>query len=216
VATLKPPDNLPRPPHRDAERVGKLGRRNPRPLLDQPHRFEFTRAERPQIEMIGSVPHGCQLRGEEPGAMWRMLTSRADDLRIQLVEHDADETTGTAHWLADYTFTQTGRKVHNDVQARFPFADGLIAEHDDSFGFHSWARQALGLPGLLLGWTPIIQGPVRRRARAGLDEFMAGDSPRSDQTEEAIEDFAQGEAYGDDPLRGRRVEEPPPGSTPEA
>ena len=79
----------------------------------------------------------------------------------------------TTTW--SYTFTQTGRKVHNDVRARFRFADGLIAEHDDSFGFHSWARQALGPPGLLLGWTPIIQGPVRRRARAGLDEFMAAD-----------------------------------------
>jgi ketosteroid isomerase-like protein len=114
-----------------------------------------------------------ELRGDEPGAMWRMLTARADDLRVELVEHDANDTTGTAHWLADYTFTQTGRKVHNDVRARFRFADGLIAEHDDAFGFHAWTRQALGPPGLLLGWTPIIQGPVRRRARAGLDEFMA-------------------------------------------
>jgi ketosteroid isomerase-like protein len=114
-----------------------------------------------------------ELRGEEPGAMWRMLTSRADDLRVELVEHDADDTTGSAHWLADYTFTQTGRPVHNDVRARFRFADGLIAEHDDSFGFHGWARQALGPPGLLLGWTPVVQGPVRRRARAGLDEFLA-------------------------------------------
>ena len=119
-----------------------------------------------------------ELRGEEPGAMWRMLTSRADDLRIELAEHDADETTGAAHWLADYTFTQTGRKVHNDVRVRFRFADGLIAENDDSFGFHSWARQPLGPPGLLLGWTPVIQGPVRRRARAELDEFMSGAEPR--------------------------------------
>jgi hypothetical protein len=105
-----------------------------------------------------------------------MLTSRAEDLSIELVEHGADEVSGSARWLADYTFTQTGRKVHNDVRARFRFADGLIAEHDDDFGFHTWARQALGSSGLLLGWTPIVQGPVRRRARAGLDEFMAGGS----------------------------------------
>jgi ketosteroid isomerase-like protein len=149
-----------------------------------------------------------ELRGAEPGAMWRMLTGRADDLRIELVDHDADETTGTAHWLADSTFTQTGRPVHNDVQARFGFADGLIAEHDDSFGFHAWARQALGPPGLLLGWTPIIQRPVRRRARAGLNEFMLQDK--------AIQDFAEGEAYGDDPLKARRVEEKPPGDAPGA
>jgi hypothetical protein len=76
-----------------------------------------------------------------------MLTARADDLRVELVEHEAHDTTGSAHWLANYTFTQTGRKVHNDVRARFRFADMLIAEHDDAFGFHTFARQALGPPG---------------------------------------------------------------------
>ena len=33
-----------------------------------------------------------ELHGEEPGAMWKMLTGRADDLRVRLAEHDADET----------------------------------------------------------------------------------------------------------------------------
>ena len=121
-----------------------------------------------------SDPVFRDLRGEEPGAMWRMLTSRAEDLQIELVECDAGDDAGSARWLADYTFTQTGRPVHNDVRARFRFADGLIAEHEDSFGLHAWARQALGPSGLLLGWTPLIQGAVRKRARAGLDEFMAG------------------------------------------
>src|SRR5690242_2956962 len=120
-----------------------------------------------------------ELTGEQPGAMWRMLTGRADDLRIELVEHDADDSTGSARWLADYTFTQTGRKVHNDVKARFRFADGLIAEHDDAFSFHAWSRQALGPAGLLLGWTPLVQGKVRKQARAGLDEFMSGDVSRA-------------------------------------
>ena len=61
----------------------------------------------------------------------------------------------------------------NDVHASFQFADGLIAEHEDRFDFHRWARQALGLPGLLLGWTPLLRSAVRRRARASLDEFLA-------------------------------------------
>jgi hypothetical protein len=105
--------------------------------------------------------------------MWRMLTTRGGDLEITLVEHEADETIGSAHWLADYTFTQTGRRVHNDVRAGFRFADGLIAEHDDRFSFHAWARQALGPVGLLLGWTPIVRGKVQRQARAQLDDFLA-------------------------------------------
>jgi uncharacterized protein len=122
-----------------------------------------------------SDPVFTDLRGREPGAMWRMLTARAEDLEITLVEHEAGEQTGSAHWLADYTFAQTGRKVHNDVRAEFRFAGGLIAEHRDSFSFPGWARQALGFPGLLLGWTPIVRGKVQRQARAGLDEFLARD-----------------------------------------
>jgi hypothetical protein len=102
-----------------------------------------------------------------------MLTGRSDDLRVELHEHDADETSGTAHWIAHYTFTQTGRPVVNDVQARFRFEDGLIAQHEDSFDFHRWSRQALGTPGLLLGWTPILKSATRKRARGSLDEFMA-------------------------------------------
>ena len=122
-----------------------------------------------------SDPVFTDLRGQEPGAMWRMLTARAQDLRITLVEHQADQQRGTAHWLADYTF-RTGRKVHNDVRASFQFEDGLIVEHHDSFSFFGWARQALGPVGLALGWTPIVRAKVQREARTGLQEFLAGAS----------------------------------------
>jgi ketosteroid isomerase-like protein len=123
-----------------------------------------------------SDPVFTDLRGPEVGGMWRMLTSRADDLEIDLVEHEASEERGSAHWIARYTFTQTGRHVVNDVRGRFGLADGLIATHCDDFDFHRWSRQALGTSGLLLGWTPVLRGAVRRRARAGLDEFLAGGS----------------------------------------
>jgi len=112
------------------------------------------------------------LTGEEPGAMWKMLTERADDLEVELAEHEASEESGTAHWIATYTFTQTGRKVVNDVHAHFRFRDGLIAEHMDDFSFYKWSRQALGTSGLLLGWTPIIRGAVQKKARAGLDAYL--------------------------------------------
>jgi ketosteroid isomerase-like protein len=126
-----------------------------------------------------SDPVFVDLRGEEPGAMWRMLTGRADDLEIELLEHEAEGDRGSARWLATYTFTQTGRPVRNDVRARFQFSNGLIAVHCDEFDFHAWSRQALGLPGLLLGWTPLLRAAVRRRARAGLDEFLASQAKAS-------------------------------------
>jgi ketosteroid isomerase-like protein len=120
-----------------------------------------------------SDPAFGELRGDQPGAMWRMLTGQAKDLRVELREHEADETRGAARWIAQYTFTRTGRPVVNDVRASFRFADGLIAEHDDRFSFHRWSRQALGAPGLLLGWTPLLRAATQRQARASLDTFMA-------------------------------------------
>ena len=121
-----------------------------------------------------SDPVFTDLRGDEPGAMWRMLTARADDLRVDLAEHECDNRTGTARWIAHYTFTTTGRAVVNDVRASFVFRDGLIAEHRDEFSFWRWSRQALGPSGAALGWTPLIRGAVRKRARADLDRFMSG------------------------------------------
>jgi uncharacterized protein len=110
-----------------------------------------------------------ELTGEEAGDMWRMLTGRSKDLSVELAEHDADGDTGTAHWIATYTFS-TARPVVNDIRARFRFRDGLIVEHDDSFSFSRWARQALGPAGLVLGLYP-IRLLVRRRARGDLAEF---------------------------------------------
>jgi len=121
-----------------------------------------------------SDPVFPDLRGKRPGQMWRMLTSRAEDLRVELAEHDADGDRGSANWIATYTF-RTGRKVVNDIQATFRFENGLIAEHDDDFDFWKWSRQALGAPGLLLGWTPILKGKVQKEAGADLEKFAAAD-----------------------------------------
>lgn len=116
-----------------------------------------------------------ELRGPEVGAMWRMLTGRAKDLSVELRSHDADETTGSANWVATYTFS-TGRPVVNDIQATFRFEDGLIAEHDDDFDFRRWARQALGPMGIAVAVLPPLRGKARQKARAQLDEFMAADA----------------------------------------
>jgi ketosteroid isomerase-like protein len=111
-----------------------------------------------------------ELTGEEAGDMWRMLTGRAQDLRVELAEHDA----ASARWIAHYTFTQTGRKVVNDVRATFAFGeDGRIAEHVDAFSFWAWSRQALGPAGFALGWTPFLRAKVSGQARAGLRQFRA-------------------------------------------
>lgn len=120
-----------------------------------------------------SDPVFVDLRGTEPGDMWRMLTTQASDFRLELLEHEATGDRGTARWRAHYTFSQTGRPVVNDVRSSFRFDGDLIAQQDDDFAFWRWARQALGLPGTLFGWTPLLRSSVRRRARASLDRFAA-------------------------------------------
>jgi ketosteroid isomerase-like protein len=109
------------------------------------------------------------LTGTQAGQMWRMLTGRAEDLRVELAEYSSDGESGSARWIAHYTFTQTGRPVVNDIRATFRFKDGLITDHRDEFDFTRWARQAIGLPGLL----PPVRSAVRKKARAGLDDFIA-------------------------------------------
>jgi hypothetical protein len=108
------------------------------------------------------------LEGDDIGAMWRMLTGRAKDLKIELREHDAGEEEGSAHWIARYTFS-TGRPVINDIEAKFRFTEaGLIADHVDEFDFRGWAKQALGPSGHLVALLP----PLRAKARAkALDQL---------------------------------------------
>lgn len=111
------------------------------------------------------------LEGEEVGAMWRMLTGRATDLKIELHEHDADEEAGSAHWIARYTFS-TGRPVVNDIRARFRFTpDAKIVDHLDEFDFRNWAKQALGPSGHLVALLPPLRSKARAKALDQLESF---------------------------------------------
>ncbi len=117
------------------------------------------------------------LRGPEVAGMWRMLCERGTDLRIELGAVTQDGQSGGAHWEAWYTFSATGRPVHNVIEASFTFESGLIRRHLDRFDLYAWARQALGLKGLLLGWSPPVQNAIRAQARRSLDKFLLGSPP---------------------------------------
>ena len=120
-----------------------------------------------------SDPVFTSLHGAEASDMWRMLAARAKDFSLVFDGVEADEQTGRAHWVATYIFSQTGNTVVNDIQASFIFRDGRIVRHVDRFDLWRWARQALGFKGLLLGWTPLVSGAVRKQAAKGLAAFRA-------------------------------------------
>ena len=113
------------------------------------------------------------LNGSEIGDMWAMLVARGKDLEITASGIEADDSRGKAHWEARYTFSATGRKVHNIIDASFEFKDGKIYRHRDHFSFWRWSRQALGLPGLLLGWSPLLAKKVQATAKKNLEAWRA-------------------------------------------
>jgi len=123
--------------------------------------------------IVFSDPVFPRLEGPHAGAMWRMLCERGADLEVTFTGVTADDTRGSAHWDARYTFTQTGRKVLNRIDASFEFAAGAIVRHTDTFDFYRWTRQALGPLGLLLGWSPVVRNKVRRSAAAALAAWEA-------------------------------------------
>ena len=106
-------------------------------------------------------------------AMWKMLLTSGTDLRMEFKVLTEDTTSGKAQWEAFYTFSRTGRAVHNKITSTFVLRDGLILKQTDAFDFWRWSRQALGTTGSLLGWTPIVRNKVRAMAAKNLSKAMA-------------------------------------------
>ena len=103
-------------------------------------------------DIVFSDPVFGTLRGADAGDMWRLLTRRAKDFSLTFDQVRADAHSGCAHWVTTYQFSQTGRTVVNDLWR--------------------WSRQALGMPGMLLGWSPLLQNKVRQQAFKGLRAFQ--------------------------------------------
>jgi len=112
------------------------------------------------------------LQGDEVRAMWEMLCKNAKDFSLQYSLIEIDGEYGTCNWTATYTFSKTGRRVVNKVKAHMRIQNGKITEHTDEFDIYKWSRQALGLPGVLLGWSGYLKNKIRYDAKSRLQKFM--------------------------------------------
>jgi ketosteroid isomerase-like protein len=112
------------------------------------------------------------LKGDDVGAMWKMLIERGKgQIEISFKDINAGFSSGTAYWEAIYPFSKTGRIVHNKIHASFIFKDGKIIKHTDKFDFYKWLRQAFGPLGWALGFTPILKKKVRSNALLQLKNY---------------------------------------------
>lgn len=113
------------------------------------------------------------LDAKEVKAMWQMLISRSGDMTMTFGNIKEAGNKVTAYWEAKYTFTATGRKVVNKINAEFELENGKIVKHTDDFSFYKWAKQAFGAGGFLLGWTSTFKAKVEETAKKKLEEYMA-------------------------------------------
>lgn len=114
-----------------------------------------------------------QLKGERAANMWRMLCESQQEKGMEFKVIFSNVTDSSAHWEAFYTFSKTGRKVHNKIDASFTFKDGLILTHTDVFNLRHWAKQALGIKGALIGGTSFFQKKLQAQTNRLLDKFEA-------------------------------------------
>lgn len=119
-----------------------------------------------------SDPVFPNLKGDEINAMWEMFCVKSKDLIIEFRNINSNETKGRAEWTAVYTFLPTGKEVVNNVYSNFTFKDGKITRHTDYFDFYKWSKQALGLKGTLLGWTPFVKTEIQEAGMKSLKEFI--------------------------------------------
>ncbi|HWA33992.1 MAG TPA: nuclear transport factor 2 family protein [Cyclobacteriaceae bacterium] len=125
----------------------------------------------PEVQF--SDPVFTALKGNSAKAMWHMLILAGKDLELTFSNVHANGNTGSCDWEAFYSFSRTGRKVHNVIQAAFEFRDGKIIRHTDSFDLWKWAGMALGTSGKLLGWSPLIRLKVIDTAARNLTRFIS-------------------------------------------
>lgn len=123
-----------------------------------------------------SDPVFRNLERDEASAMWRMFCVRSTDLEVRASNIRGSDGGGSARWDATYTFTPTGRRVHNVIDASFEIEDGRVVRHRDNFDLYRWTRMALGPMGIALGWTPLVQNKVRKTAEAQLRSFMKSEN----------------------------------------
>lgn len=116
-----------------------------------------------------------KLEGEKAKAMWRMLIKRGQgQMNIEVPTVKADDKTGSSYWIARYPYGPKKRPVLNKISGTFTFQDGKILTHKDEFDLWAWSRQALGFPGVLLGWSSFIRNKIQTNTHRLLEKFMNG------------------------------------------
>lgn len=124
-------------------------------------------------DIVFEDPAFGRLEGDRAKAMWEMLMSRGKESTTILASNiKADDTSGSAKWVANYVYGPKERKVENKVEASFEFRDSKISKHTDVFDLWKWSRQAIGPAGYLLGWSSFMKNKMQKTTEKLLDTYI--------------------------------------------
>jgi len=124
-------------------------------------------------DVIFEDPAFGELKGEHASNMWRMLleSQKGKEFIVNFSNINIDAEKGSASWEAFYDFSKTKRKVHNKIEAKFKLKDGLIVDHRDNFNVKTWAKQAMGFKGALLGGTKFFKRKLNAQTNGMLAKW---------------------------------------------
>lgn len=113
------------------------------------------------------------LNGDDAKNMWRMLCSNTSEIEIDFKIMDSHQNQVTAHWVAKYTFSKTGRNVINKIDATFILENQQIVSHVDVFNLWTWSKQAMGPMGWLFGWSDYFRKKLQQTTSKSLSKYSA-------------------------------------------
>ncbi len=123
-------------------------------------------------DIVFSDPAFGEQKGDDAKNMWRMLIANSKgNLKITFGNVHADDTSGSANWVAEYPFSKTGRHVVNKIAARFEFHNGKITRHTDHFDLWKWSQQALGWKGYVFGRTTFMKNKIQEQTKILLKAY---------------------------------------------
>jgi len=115
------------------------------------------------------------LKGEEAKAMWKMLieSQKGKNFQVSFSNIQQNGKIVTANWEAKDEFGKSKKKVHNKIQATFWIENGKISKHIDHFNLHTWAKQAMGFQGWIIGGTNLFKNKLNQQTRKMLHKYLA-------------------------------------------
>jgi ketosteroid isomerase-like protein len=121
---------------------------------------EHVRIEHPLLGVLDRDEFAAALRSFARRSPGHSLTYAIEDAEGDRVE---------ASWRLNHLFHETGRLVAISGASVFVLAAGRIVRQTDRFDRRDWARQALGLTGLVLSFLPGWRAFLRRELRRSLE-----------------------------------------------